>query len=87
MGGGGGNVEISLEMAEYHDSYMDVSCTVFYIMAAILNFKMADKLTYIQIRPYIMFEILGIPNICITTILNHTVMLRISLFNISIIYV
>ena len=38
-------------------------------MAAILNFKMADKLNYIQIRPYIMFEILGITNICITTIL------------------
>ena len=56
-------------MAEYHDSYMDVSCTVCYIMVAVLNFKMADKLTYIQIRPYIMFEILGITNICITTIL------------------
>ena len=39
-------------MAEYHDSYMDVSFTVCYIMAAIFNFKMADKLTYIQIRPY-----------------------------------
>ena len=37
-------------MAEYHDSYMYVSCTVSYIMTAILNFKMADKLTYIQIR-------------------------------------
>ena len=48
---------------------MDVSCTVCYIMAAILNFKNADKLNYIQIRPYIMFEILGITNICITTIL------------------
>ena len=58
-----------MEMAEYHDSYMDVSWTVCYIMAAILNFKMADKLIYFQIRPYIMFEILGITNICVTTIL------------------
>ena len=57
-------------MAEYHDSYMYVSCTVCYTMAAILNFKMADKLTYIQIRPYIMFEILDVPNMCITTILT-----------------
>ena len=33
-------------MAEYNDLYMYVSCTVsyMYIMAAILNFKMADKL-------------------------------------------
>ena len=43
-------VDIKPEMAEYHDSYMYVSCTVSYIMTAILNFKMADKLTYIQIR-------------------------------------
>ena len=51
-------VDIKPEIAEYHDSYMYVSCTVSYIMTAILNFKMADKLTYIQIRLYIMFGIL-----------------------------
>ena len=49
---------------------MYVSCTVSYIMTAILNFKMADKLIYIQIRLDIMFGILGITNICITTILT-----------------
>ena len=59
-------------MAKYHDSYMYVSCTVSYFMTAILNFKMADKLTvtYVQIRLYIMIGILGITNICITTILT-----------------
>ena len=51
-------VDIKLEIAEYHDSYMYVSCTVSYIMTAILNFKMADKLTYIQIMLYSMFGIL-----------------------------
>ena len=48
--------------------------------------KMADKLTYIQIRPYIMFEILGITNIIHNHHFSHN-MLRISLFDISIIYV
>ena len=51
-------VDIKLEIAEYHDSYMYVSRTVSYIMTAILNFKMADKLTYIQIMLYSMFGIL-----------------------------
>ena len=40
-------------MAEYYDSYMDVSCTVCYIMAAILNFKMADKLIYIKLGHHV----------------------------------
>ena len=55
-------------------------------MTAILNFKMADKLTYIQIRLYIMFGILGITNIMHNHHFNHSVMLRIS-FYMSIIYV
>ena len=55
-------------------------------MAAILNFKMADKLTYTQIRPYIMFEILGITNICITTILANQLCSEYH-YSISIIYV
>ena len=71
-----------MEMTEYHDSYMYVSCTVSYIMTAILNFKMADKLTYIQIMLYIMFwNPLASQTLCITTIIcNHSVMLKISCY-------
>ena len=64
-------VDIKPEVAEYRDSYMYVSCTVSYIMTAILNFKMADKLTYIQIRLYnYVWNPLASQTLCITTILT-----------------